>query len=443
MEVEMENQSNLRKKLETKKKPKYAMRKLSVGFVSCMLGFAILFGDVATASANGVGSLLLASSGIVESQIDDKFTPPTQVDESKIPVVYFVKNTEKGIEKGKVKANTRVEVSELKEDKAPSKKVLRVHQGGFWDNGKNSESAYELTQKVYSNTNYKLEFSYFDAKNGTIGIKGVSEVNGSEFKTGKSEGYELGKTSSYIPKTYNILTKNDKKVYQGDEAAENAIFYAYFNKGTPKKGNDLDIRVVYARLVPATPDLKIKQSIIQVPLGNNKNKQASYILKDIETTTLKDLLNSDKPGEGIVVDANNNENPVPATLGDVVKDNQITKAGDSFEVSLTAEKWGQKLKDGKIQVVFYDEESYDKAAHEPKDIVAEPETKLVEGTGKSGDIIVVKDKNQTEIGRGIVSSDGKFSVAVNRELKEQEVLELKAVTGKSESSTVEATVKPV
>lgn len=327
-------------------------------------------------------------------------------------------------------------------DKTPSGHKLMVQEN------QNAEAGIELQAPVYSNTNYTLVFAYRNNRNTSnikVGIKNNLVVNsGASYGNGKSEAYENGGNAyqKIVTKQYKITTKNNKKKYQNNDRdmEGNSIFYAY------RKGGDagpLVVEIPYARLIPNTPILEMKENLVQIPLEGNENTKASEVLAKIKDEKITPLLTSQEPGKGAVVDTNNNENPVPAELGNLLKNNDIKKPGDYFEVALSADKWGQKLNNGKIQVVFYEKEAeYDKTAHAPENIVAEPDSTVVSGNGKPGDIIVVTDtKSNKEIGRGIVGPDGNFNVTVNKKLVDKQELKLQAITGDQKSDTVSKTVK--
>ncbi|MFM1583726.1 YSIRK-type signal peptide-containing protein [Helcococcus ovis] len=419
----MYNRNNLNKKSEIVRKPIYSMRKLSIGFVSCMLGVTILFGGVSVLNTGlNVESVVMA-----ESNQDFRFVTPTKIDNQELPVVYFVKNEDK-LTYEKASKSTRVETQILSENRAPSKKIFRIHQGKFYEQGRNNESAYEMKALLYSNTNYKLEFSYKDNKNGTIGIKGTKKVEGSSYGNNTSEGYEKGKTNDYNVKTYKILTGNSKNDFQ-KVASENAIFYGYFNKGRKDKGKDLDIYIAYARLVPETPVLNVQNNIIKLPISKYSGMSQKEVLNSIRNQEITPKLSTKNIGEGFVIDTANNNNPVPSKINEEqLEDKTINSVNDTFEIPLTAEKWGINIQN-KLNILFYDDLKDDKdlGAKTPEEKVevkelgklteAEQE-KVREAIIKANPELQLSTENITvdEQGNTVITKDGKTTKISGKDL---------------------------
>ncbi|MFM1602341.1 Ig-like domain-containing protein, partial [Helcococcus ovis] len=76
----------------------------------------------------------------------------------------------------------------------------------------------------------------------------------------------------------------------------------------------------------------------------------------------------------------------------------------------------------------------DKDNHKPNLNTLKEGDKVISGTGKPGDQVVVRDNNGNDLGIGLVDSKGNFNVKLNRDLRIGEKLTVLPFTGKTEGS---------
>ncbi|MFM1603078.1 Ig-like domain-containing protein, partial [Helcococcus ovis] len=382
--------------------------------------------------------------------VDDSNIKAPEVDKN-LPFEDFVKNDGKNvtyIENGLKNTTTNVKVTPTKDGSLPILSVV----------GSSNESALEIPRKVFDNTNYYVQFSYKEkGTNSRVGLKNVAKLidgSGTQKTKGNLEVYEQGKnTSGYKFIEYQITTKKGQSKYQEDyfwddskksikkedKRSSQLKYYGYINQGQDGSNAKLNLDIVYARLVPFTPKLEDKEKLVTLKLSEIKGKMISEILNE-KKSVIEDLLRLS------AIDKNNNDNPVPLpyeafeyqntdVLEKVINSDSITDEAikgtksNRFKLKANTEKWGIALKDGKVEFEIENDLEHATTITEAKE-----NTKLVKGTGKDGDYVVIQDAKGKKLSEPVKIENGTFEAHLTGDpLKEGEVIKAVPVTDKGEN----------
>uniref|UniRef100_UPI0034CFCA5A hypothetical protein n=1 Tax=Enterococcus faecalis TaxID=1351 RepID=UPI0034CFCA5A len=190
----------------------------------------------------------------------------------------------------------------------------------------------EITGPLYSNTNYTMEIvgrNHGDVGPMRIGYKG--SVSGGE-KWTRLEG------STYKKQTMSFTTLDRNHDYQVTPSERvTAYIYRLFSADGNKP---MDARILSIKMIPNDPILQSSEQTIQFKLSEVRGMTRNQILE-----TYRDRINQQLAG--VMVDSNNNNNPVPVTVNQLSEENNtvISAGGQNFDTTFVGEKWGKERTD--------------------------------------------------------------------------------------------------
>ena len=392
-----------KKRQNGNKKPKWNMRKLSIGLVSCLLGFSMLINSGANVYAKEV---LNENDKANMRDSGKKVEDSTGTKNSKLPKDKKLTIDEKSKDLITGKKDKKLDTD--KKEKAtithPDKTNEKTHVNKLVE---------EKNNKIKTATPTNLKQDYDDITSKEV-IVGKAPAN-SDIKLKNSKGTVLATTKAKTDGTFSITIPNTVK--HGDKLTVTAT-----ENGKAESDNSKEVIIdKLAPTAPAVEDIYEEDKEITINLPNDVeagDKIRIWLPDDkyVEVDLISEMVAAKKAKIGI---------PQGTALK---KDKQITvqlmdKVGNTSDVVAKNIK-ERKSKKEKTAIPTDVKQDYDDNTGK----------RVITGKAPANSEVKLKDDKGNVIGTAITKSDGIFSIPIPNTVKDGDKVTVTATeTGKSES----------